>query len=91
MRSDLFRSLLIAIVLGIVLTAISTVLTATYLQESEANGTATVLTGWAASIAAIDACGFGAFLKGTFGTLLLFFTASFIAALWQALWSRHKE
>jgi len=86
MKIILLRSLVIALILGIAITLIGSLLTATYHQTSQAFGESRVLVGMEAIRASIDAFGISGYLKGLIASYSLFFASIFLGCLWQGYW-----
>jgi hypothetical protein len=82
--------LIIALVVGVIITAAASVLTATFQESSQAFGGGRVLMGVEAASAAIKAFGFWGYVKGLAGTFVLFFVSIFIGALWQGVWTSRR-
>lgn len=88
MQAVVLRSAVIAVILGLAVTAVASILSATYQESSQAFGAGRVLTGIDAAKAAIQAFGFWRYLEGLGGTFALFFVSIFFGALWQGTWTR---
>lgn len=87
MKTIVMRSFLIALVVGVIITAVSSILTASFHQSSEVLGARRVLTGLDAIQAAIDAFGIAGYVRSLIGAFLLFFVAIFVGAFWQGRWT----
>ena len=85
MTTIVIRSLWIAVVLGAVMTGVSSILMTTYHQSSEVLGINNVLTGYDAIQATINAFGIGGYLRGLIGAFVLYFLGIFIGSFLQGV------
>ena len=86
MKMVMMRSLLIAFVLGILVTAISSILMATYHESSVVSGVSRTLTGFEAVVRIIQLHGVFDYLRMWFALFVLFFVGIFLGTSWQGFW-----
>ena len=91
MKSIFFRSLVIALVLGILMAFLMSLLSASYQVTSDIVGEGRVLVGVEAIQSSINAFGIWGYAKGLIAPGFLFFIGIFLGCLWLALWMNYFD
>ena len=90
MKTIIIKSLIIAIVLGLVFSVVLNTLSATYAVKDSVSGTEIFLTGMDAVKALIRNFGLTSFIQMLIGYFSIFFLAVFTGCLWFNKW-HHKN
>lgn len=85
MKSVILRGFYISIVVAVLAAVCANFLSATYHQSSSVTGESTVLYGFDAVQAMIDAFGVFGYLRSLMGSFVLFFAAVFLGCTWSGV------